>query len=90
MTYEILSVAVSMAAIAALAVGGLAMVRRNPPAPDAGRRPCAECGHLPSEHRRARSRCRVAVGGRSDRYDGGGNWIGWWGERYCDRTGYRE
>ncbi|WP_395574544.1 hypothetical protein [Streptomyces sp. BK79] len=81
--------------IAVLVVGVVALVvivRSGPVVPGvpSHHRTCARCGHRSSEHGVSGGRCRVAVGGSNDRYDGGGNWIGWWNPTYCDCSGYRE
>ncbi|ADI03287.1 hypothetical protein SBI_00166 [Streptomyces bingchenggensis BCW-1] len=84
---------VSVAGIAVLVVGVLAIaaiVRSGSFIPNVRWRTCAECGHRPSEHSINKSRCLAVVGGSGDRYDSGGDWIGWWNETYCDCSGYRE
>ncbi|MDG4859706.1 hypothetical protein P8605_16370 [Streptomyces sp. T-3] len=86
---------VALAGIIILAAGVLALVAILRPlfggsGPAQPSRPwCANCGHLPGEHGRG-GKCWVAVGGSGDRYDGGGNWIGFWNETTCDCSGYRE
>ncbi|MBB5910279.1 hypothetical protein [Actinoalloteichus hymeniacidonis] len=85
-----LYVLVSVVGIALLTLSLVLTLRGRPVVPKVEWRRCADCGHSRSEHSAKPARCRVAVGGSSDRYDGGGNWIGWWNETYCDCSGYRE
>ncbi|QNP61671.1 hypothetical protein [Streptomyces genisteinicus] len=79
-------IAVVVAGVAALVV----IVRSGPVVPDTARPVCGECGHWPSEHSARGGRCLVATGGSGDRYDGGGNWTGWWRPEHCGCSGYRE
>ncbi|MGW8990171.1 hypothetical protein ACWGRF_09645 [Streptomyces zhihengii] len=81
--------AAGIAVIVAGLVYLVAVVRGGPVLPDNAPPTCAECGHRSSEHRMGTGRCLVETGGSRDRYDGGGNWVGWWNPTHCACSGYR-
>lgn len=82
--------AVGIAVIVAGLVVLVFIVRSGPVIPDVRYPTCGECGHRSSEHTVSGGRCQVETGGSGDRYDGGGNWIGWRNPTHCGCSGYRE
>ncbi|MFD9302903.1 hypothetical protein ACFWCB_09495 [Streptomyces sp. NPDC060048] len=52
----------------------------------AGLGPQCPCGHSQEAHRRYGS-CS-GIDGSKDKYDGGGNWIGYWDEKSCPCRGF--
>ncbi len=73
--------------LAGLVVLGL-MVRKGPVFPDTRYPTCGACGHRQTEHNGDGGPCRVETGGGRERYDGGGNWVGWWNPTYCRCSGF--
>ncbi|GAA1992686.1 hypothetical protein GCM10009738_86870 [Kitasatospora viridis] len=77
-----------------LCVGGVVAVWRTgspfPPGRAEGSGPpgCVACGHGAYSHG-SRGACGETDYDGPDRYDGGGNWVGTWGERPCPCPGFR-